>query len=1149
MKKRSTIAAPINKSSSQLFVGNRQSSFFKPLIQPKLTINEPNDVYEQEADAMADKVMRMPANENVQQSFFKPVVTSIQRKCTNCEEEDKIQRKESNSEAGAMSSMESYLSNISGGRNLNENERSFFEPRMGYDFSSVRLHTDSAANRSAKNIHALAYTHGNNIFFSPGQYQPDTNAGQKLMAHELTHVVQQNSASIQTKTIQRKPAAIEVPAPEMVEEWKPPSDVEFQWKNEALRKIIYPEREQGMRVFLELVKKFELKHYLPDADTTSNDDLATMLEADKKSLEESIQQYKDEKSNLQTSVPVDQIELDDLKKQRTQAQKDFSSLIKKETETGKLYATRTKKQKDIQQQIKATESAQENLDYLELKKNKMGKGEYEKQKASYEKRRDVAIQLRKDFEEELSPVNEQYDQLIAPAEQHAEAYKKDIPEKEQQIIQDQARIKILTKLISNVSADINKIGQMIAKAQAGKVKKKDEGSIIDWRLKKYRETLTTMDHEALLSDVVDAFELHAASGYFPSWLLYVVVHFSGMRYATAHGTWDKSPQSLLTELKDEEINTADENTSKTFQGEAMQELSAKETKAVKGLWPAVKKKLSKDDIPVFEKFEPLHETLRQAYVKLAGAEKDSDAYREMLTNIAATETEIEDLQTEFSSKGWTLLVAKRKVEADMLMGIFRKNAKAKLLEISDPKALALLKKMHDDGQIPDYAWKEITSFTELKFEITDPANLVEKDTRGLKNVTVPADADAIAELTKWKRILKTWHSSSTAWREQNQKTLSEAVMTSLVCDQIGSVAQHSRGINFGKTNPYGGPGGLRNNAMFYYEISKGKDAAVTSMPTGKKSLCPTDPGTPFFKRPKKIEDFPCGASIFWTGWSDVETTKEYGKFYKEKEKPVVDKIKRLTAKRKELLKNDQKKELPKVEKELADLIGERNKMLGERAGMAIFKPQKESFIPDMSNIVSAFSEKDLQLFDSETLYEETNVNGQDIITFKENLFEIADGLKQNGWTYSINNTRITRTVGKDDKKKTLNFGSVMRVMPNPNAGVCPQGEKSCPLNFDNRPDPALIKQWLKWTHMATVAFVIPDENKVVTFNTSGSFDGTAIKGLTLRELSLSSMIEKDNLFVGYHPGEAKDLHEFIDKDKILGKDSANSTPAGGLMEP
>ncbi len=160
-------------------------SFFNPALQPKLTINQPNDVYEQEADAMADKVMQQN-----QTSFFKPSSSFIQKKSADCEKEN------SNNNA----STQQYLQNLSGGTSLPQNEKSFFERGMNFDFSNVKIHTDKAANDSAKRLQAKAYTNGNNIVFAQNQYQPNTNDGKKLMAHELTHVMQQSPAnSIQKK--------------------------------------------------------------------------------------------------------------------------------------------------------------------------------------------------------------------------------------------------------------------------------------------------------------------------------------------------------------------------------------------------------------------------------------------------------------------------------------------------------------------------------------------------------------------------------------------------------------------------------------------------------------------------------------------------------------------------------------------------------------------------------------------------------------------------------------------------------------------------------------------------------------------------------------------------------------------------------------
>lgn len=87
------------------------------------------------------------------------------------------------------------------GQPLDTATRSFMEPRFGHDFSQVRIHTDERAAESAQGINALAYTVGSDIVFGSGQYAPETNAGQRLLAHELTHVVQQRSGLVAGQAI------------------------------------------------------------------------------------------------------------------------------------------------------------------------------------------------------------------------------------------------------------------------------------------------------------------------------------------------------------------------------------------------------------------------------------------------------------------------------------------------------------------------------------------------------------------------------------------------------------------------------------------------------------------------------------------------------------------------------------------------------------------------------------------------------------------------------------------------------------------------------------------------------------------------------------------------------------------------------------
>jgi hypothetical protein len=176
-------------------------------LQTKLSVNQPGDKFEQEADTMAERVLKMDTRSVASSQTINAVTPVVQRKCSHCEEEEKkkqLQRKESNANHPQVNDhMTGYLNGLhNSGAPLPQQARNYFEPRFGYDFSKVRIHTDTAATQSARSINALAYTTSNNIVFNSGQYEPQTTAGKKLLGHELTHVIQQR----QGKTIQRAPA-------------------------------------------------------------------------------------------------------------------------------------------------------------------------------------------------------------------------------------------------------------------------------------------------------------------------------------------------------------------------------------------------------------------------------------------------------------------------------------------------------------------------------------------------------------------------------------------------------------------------------------------------------------------------------------------------------------------------------------------------------------------------------------------------------------------------------------------------------------------------------------------------------------------------------------------------------------------------------
>jgi len=152
------------------------------VIQAKLTVNQPGDIYEQEADRMAAQVMAMPQSDR-----------SIQREMDPKKEKEKIQMKPSlqlapdrNREAGG--NLEDRLNgNKGGGSPLPDDVRSFMEPRFGADFSQVRVHTGSESVQMNQELNAQAFTHRQDVYFGAGK----APAKDSLTAHELTHVVQQ----------------------------------------------------------------------------------------------------------------------------------------------------------------------------------------------------------------------------------------------------------------------------------------------------------------------------------------------------------------------------------------------------------------------------------------------------------------------------------------------------------------------------------------------------------------------------------------------------------------------------------------------------------------------------------------------------------------------------------------------------------------------------------------------------------------------------------------------------------------------------------------------------------------------------------------------------------------------------------------------
>jgi len=262
------------KKEAPFFMKENKSPFFNTTtetpVQAKLTVGQPGDKYEKEADTMADAVVDNSSKPNIQNK----AISSIQReslatpledeklgtaeqrmeKDKLIQEKPEIQRMEGEEEEGMVNKMEGeeeegmvnkmegekeeegMVNKMEGeeeegavqtksgtanqttskglsqqikgkagnGRNLSKSTQAEMETSFGTDFSEVNIHTDQDSVQMNKELGAQAFTHGKDVYFNSGKYNPDSSRGKHLLAHELTHVVQQGGSDLRRKFIQKQ---------------------------------------------------------------------------------------------------------------------------------------------------------------------------------------------------------------------------------------------------------------------------------------------------------------------------------------------------------------------------------------------------------------------------------------------------------------------------------------------------------------------------------------------------------------------------------------------------------------------------------------------------------------------------------------------------------------------------------------------------------------------------------------------------------------------------------------------------------------------------------------------------------------------------------------------------------------------------------
>lgn len=227
-----------NDKKTPFFSKESRAPFFRAGVQAKLSIGQPGDTYEKEADTMADAVVNNPTsrpaiqNKEISGIQRETLATpledeklgtndarmrkekeiqekpQVQRMCPECEKEKEemggaLQTKDGGENA-ASPQLASKIENATGkGSTLPKNTLSEMNSSFGVDFSNVNVHTGTDAVQMNKELGAQAFTHGSDIYFNSGKYNPESSGGKQLLAHELTHVVQQGAVG-ENSMVQRR---------------------------------------------------------------------------------------------------------------------------------------------------------------------------------------------------------------------------------------------------------------------------------------------------------------------------------------------------------------------------------------------------------------------------------------------------------------------------------------------------------------------------------------------------------------------------------------------------------------------------------------------------------------------------------------------------------------------------------------------------------------------------------------------------------------------------------------------------------------------------------------------------------------------------------------------------------------------------------
>jgi hypothetical protein len=377
---------------------------------------------------------------------------------------------------------------------------------------------------------------------------------------------------------------------------------------------------------------------------------------------------------------------------------------------------------------------------------------------------------------------------------------------------------------------------------------------------KYDDVGLELTHDALLARILDRFDADKNFERYPKWLRYMVVHVSGMRYRSAHGSYAPATD-LVRRLKSEqvksEVGAAPESEVARLEVQAAHEveseLGASDRKPRPGRAAALRARLAElraveaaraaafsqkgqeSQHAAFDELTKLEDERDRLTAELKDRPSDAAAQQrlgELGPLIEAAEAQLDSGALKRVRERASAAEKRRRaavVEHEL------EKAAAALSTLNDMQAVAVLKAMRARKEFPEWVWREIVRVTALKLEIApgeDWERVTPEEEAG-KNQKGPVAA-------RWRDIMGAWQKEITLWREKHGRDLSLVVIRA-VCNEIAEMCLHARGVK--------PDGGINQKAQWYAGKSSGAS----------------------FKRPKSVADLmpegKPGASLFFLEWS------------------------------------------------------------------------------------------------------------------------------------------------------------------------------------------------------------------------------------------------------------------------------------------